>query len=109
MDKKTFRRQALSALKAIPDARRRSIDHRVNAQLLRSILKGRARTVMLYVPLQDEVNVLPLIATLRQRGITVLVPFMEGESFRLVQYRQPLRTRRFGVREPGISRKYRKF
>jgi len=37
-----------------------------------------------------------------------LVPFMEGESFRLVQYRLPLRTKQYGVREPKFSRKYRK-
>jgi 5-formyltetrahydrofolate cyclo-ligase len=55
-----------------------------------------------------EVNVMPLIGTSRRRGIEVLVPFMEGESFRLVQYRLPLRTKRFGVREPIFSRKYRK-
>jgi len=36
------------------------------------------------------------------------VPFMEGESFRLVQYRLPLRTKQYGVREPNFSRKYRK-
>jgi 5-formyltetrahydrofolate cyclo-ligase len=33
---------------------------------------------------------------------------MEGESFRLVQYRLPLRRGRFGVREPRFSNRYTK-
>ncbi len=63
--------------------------------------------MMLYVPLPDEADVLPLIHTLRRRGVEVLVPFMEGESFRLVQYRLPLEIKQFGVREPRFSRKKR--
>jgi len=108
MDKKTFRRQALANLKRITPREARQYDRRINHMLLAWIEHYRARTVMLYVPLKIEPNVLPLIATLRRRGITVLVPFMEGESFRLVQYRLPLRIRQYGVREPKFSRKYRK-
>lgn len=108
MDKKTFRQQALARLRNIPPGQARQLDRRVNHALLRRIMQQHARTVMLYVPLGGEVNVMPLIAQLRRRGVVVLVPFMEGESFRLVQYRLPLRTRRFGVREPKFSRKHRK-
>jgi 5-formyltetrahydrofolate cyclo-ligase len=108
MDKKAFRQYALKNLRAIPRQQARYMDYRVNRLLLDRIKQQGARSVMLYIPLDIEVDVMPLIGTLRRRGIEVLVPFMEGESFRLVQYRLPLRTKRFGVREPIFSRKYRK-
>jgi 5-formyltetrahydrofolate cyclo-ligase len=108
MDKKAFRQLALKNLRAIPRSQARYRDYRLNSLLLNRIEQYGARSVMLYIPLDMEVNVMPLIGTLRRRGIEVLVPFMEGESFRLVQYRLPLRTKRFGVREPIFSRKYRK-
>jgi len=52
--------------------------------------------------------VMPLIRRLRREGIVVLVPFMEGESFRLVKYRLPLQTKKYGVKEPKFSKQYRK-
>jgi len=107
MDKKTFRMQALGRLRRLTPAQARIADHRVNRALLARILARQARTVMLYIPLGVEVDVMPLIATLRRRGMLVLVPFMEGESFRLVQYRLPLHRKQFGVREPNFSNKYR--
>jgi len=107
MDKKTFRIQALEHLQRLSRAQMRIADHRINRALLATIRARRARTVMLYIPLGLEVNVMPLIDTLRRCGIMVLVPFMEGESFRLVQYRLPLHRKRFNVREPNFSNKYR--
>ena len=108
MDKSTFRQKALSRLQKIPAGRRRWLDHRIRHALLEETVRTGARTVMLYVPLPDEADVLPLIHTLRRRGVEVLVPFMEGESFRLVQYRLPLEIKQFGVREPRFSRKKRR-
>jgi 5-formyltetrahydrofolate cyclo-ligase len=33
---------------------------------------------------------------------------MEGESFRLVKYRLPLKRKKFGIKEPKYSNKYRR-
>jgi len=107
MDKKTFRTRALKQLRNLTPAQARYGDRVVRRRLLARMIQERAQTVMLYIPLPGEVDVMPLIGTLRRRGITVLVPFMEGESFRLVQYRLPLRTKQFGVREPKNSTQYR--
>jgi len=108
MDKKTFRRDALRRLRSLSSRQARLADRYILSQLLKRIEEHRARTVMIYVPLTGEVDVMPLIRTLRQRRIEVLVPFMEGESFRLVQYRLPLHKKQYGVREPKFSRKYQK-
>jgi 5-formyltetrahydrofolate cyclo-ligase len=63
---------------------------------------------MLYVPLKAEVNMYPLIQKLRKEHKQLYVPFMEGESFRLVKYRLPLKKKQFGIKEPNDSRQYRR-
>ncbi len=63
------------------------------------------RSVLLYLPMEHEVDPRPLLRYLRRR-CTVFVPFMEGESFKLVQYRLPLRRKRFGIEEPNNSHFY---
>jgi len=83
-------------------------DKRVLEALMHLIETERARSVMLYLPLETEVNLYPLIYRLRRQGVSVYVPFMEGESFRLVKYRYPLHVRRFGIKEPKFSRQHRK-
>jgi 5-formyltetrahydrofolate cyclo-ligase len=62
---------------------------------------------MLYLPLQTEVNLYPLINQLRKEGRKLYVPFMEGKSFRLVKYRLPLEEKKFGIKEPKDSKQYR--
>jgi len=108
MDKQTFRKTALSRLRGLSWQKRYLIDKRINALLYSMIREQRAKSVMLYVPLEMEVNVMPLIHRLRQEGILVLVPFMEGKSFRLVKYRLPLKRKKYGVKEPKISKQFRK-
>ncbi|MBN2824942.1 MAG: 5-formyltetrahydrofolate cyclo-ligase [Campylobacterales bacterium] len=67
---------------------------------------GNAKTVMLYIPLEIEVNTVPLIEILRREKRIVYVPFMEGKSFRLVKYRLPLEVKKFGIKEPKFSKEY---
>ena len=71
--------------------------------LKRYIIKNRYKRVMIFIPLKKEVNIAPIIKQLRQKGIALYVPFMEGESFKLVKYRLPLHTKKFGIKEPNIS------
>ncbi len=108
MDKNTFRSHALRQLRAASGSRARYGDRRIARRVLARIDQHHARSVLLYLPMKIEVNLLPLIHTLRRRNIIVWVPFMQGESFRLVQYRLPLQITQYGVREPKFSRKYRK-
>ncbi|WP_456431701.1 5-formyltetrahydrofolate cyclo-ligase [Nitratifractor sp.] len=104
--KARFRREAIEQLRKRSAPRRSyAIDKRLLRQL-RSVLEGwPLRRVMLYVPMDLEADVRPLIAWLRKRGVKVYVPFMEGPSFRLVEYRLPLETKQFGIKEPKISRR----
>ncbi len=63
----------------------------------------KAKNVLLYIPMGMEVDVLPLVNSLRKKGINVFVPFIIEDSFKLVKYRLPLEIKRFGIKEPRNS------
>jgi 5-formyltetrahydrofolate cyclo-ligase len=73
-------------------------------KLYRYIVKNSFESVMLYIPLQTEVDIMPLIKRLRAKGVQLYVPFMVDKSFRLVKYRLPLQIKKFGIKEPKISK-----
>ena len=106
-EKEQFRRRALKALRSISPGRARMEDRRLLMKLRRHLAGRNLRRVLFYLPLKMEVDLRPLIDELRRRGVEVLVPFMEGPSFRPVKYRLPLEKKRFGIYEPKNSRQYR--
>jgi 5-formyltetrahydrofolate cyclo-ligase len=107
MDKKTFRKICIERAKKRRGVRRYKFDKEVNRQLYEVIKAQKAHSIMLYVPLKIEINIGSLILKLRREKKTLLVPFMEGESFSLVKYRLPLIRKQFGVKEPKNRNRYR--
>ncbi len=105
--KEKFRKRCLEQLKKAAQSRVYAKDRKVLAVLHQWIVERNARSIMLYLPLAMEVDLYPLIRVLRREGRTLYVPFMEGKSFRLVKYRYPLITKRFGIKEPKNSIQYR--
>ena len=73
-------------------------------RLINLIKKNRYRNIMLYIPLETEVNITGLIKLLRENRYNLFVPFMENKSFKLVKYRLPLYRKKFGIKEPKNSR-----
>jgi len=68
------------------------------------IKKSESKNVLLYIPFGIEVDVKPLIVSLRKmKDKNVYVPFMQGDSFKIVKYRLPLYKKRFGIKEPNNS------
>jgi len=106
--KKQFRQRCLKRLKEISRKNNYVRDRKVLSKLYRIIEEMDARVIMLYLPLELEVDIYPLIRVLRRQRRQLYVPFMEGKSFSLVKYRYPLKTRRFGIKEPKYSRQFRK-
>ncbi len=78
-------------------------DKVLNKEITEYILKNRFKNIMAYIPLKREVNISPLIKELRQKGINLYIPFMEGKSFRLVKYRLPLEVKKFNIKEAKVS------
>ena len=107
MDKKTFRKICIERAKANRNVNTYKLDKDLSNVLYKLIKKEKAKRIMLYIPLKIEVNISSLILRLRKEKKTLLVPFMEGESFSLVKYRLPLSTKQFGVKEPRNINKYK--
>lgn len=85
----------------------KSKDKKISNEIYRIIKKYDFKTIMLYIPIKLEVDINGLILKLRREKKLILVPFMEGKSFRLVQYRLPLHKKKFGIKEPKNSYKFR--
>ncbi len=84
------------------------LDAKVNEKLLK-LLQSRTKkgmTILFYIPLDFEADIRKSLQKMR-RNHTVLVPFMEGKSFKMVPYRLPLKRKKFGIYEAGNS--FRKF
>ncbi len=73
-------------------------------KLEKFIKESESKNILLYIPLGIEVDVRPLIKTLRKKkNINVYVPFMEKDSFKIVKYRLPLHRKKFNILEPNNS------
>jgi len=106
--KKAFRSDCLKRLKKTSALGSYAKDKKILTILYTYIVQSNAQNVMLYLPLEIEVNLYPLIQRLRKEKRKLYVPFMEGASFRLVKYRLPLLQKKFGIKEPKDSKQYRK-
>ncbi|WP_456389814.1 5-formyltetrahydrofolate cyclo-ligase [Hydrogenimonas sp.] len=102
MDKKIFRQVCRHRLEKAEKYGRLQRNRTVLLRLKKIIKKYNPKSVMLYLPMAHEVDVKPLFRYLRGNK-KIYVPFMEGKSFKLVQYRLPLQKKRFGIYEPKIS------
>jgi 5-formyltetrahydrofolate cyclo-ligase len=107
IEKRAFRASCLEKLRKASHRGAYPKDKRILQRLYSEILRSKAQNIMLYLPLQTEVNLYPLIKQLRREGRKLYVPFMEGKSFRLVKYRLPLEEKKFGIKEPKDSKQYR--
>jgi len=108
MDKSKFRRECIDGLKRGNQVINYRLDKIVTQLLYKYVKKRKYKVIMLYIPLKIEINIGNLITQLRKEGVTLLVPFMVGKSFRLVKYRLPIKLKKFGVKEPNISNNFYK-
>ncbi len=63
--------------------------------------------ILIYWPLGFEANITKLLHGMRKRT-QIYLPFMEGESFKMVAYRLPMEKKSFGIFEPKQSFKKNK-
>ena len=105
--KKLFRQECLKRVKKFSLTKHYRKDKKIVQSLYDIIEHFNAQNIMLFIPMDTEVNLDPLIRQLRREGKMLYVPFMEGKSFRLVKYRLPLKKKKFGIKEPYDSKQYR--
>ncbi|QEZ89446.1 5-formyltetrahydrofolate cyclo-ligase [Aliarcobacter cibarius] len=101
--KSDFRISSIKRLRFCSSFKRYSKSKKIVEKLKYIIKKEGAENILLFVPLELEVNIKPLILELRKAKKKVYVPFMQDDSFKMVKYRLPLQKRRFGIYEPNNS------
>ena len=102
--KSDFRKSCIKKLKFHSRFTKNYKDKKVVDRLYSAIYNMKKKNVLLYIPLDLEVDVYPLIKRLRkEKKVNVFVPFMEGLSFKAVKFRLPLKTKKFGIKEPNNS------
>jgi 5-formyltetrahydrofolate cyclo-ligase len=75
-------------------------DSKINKLLIDELRNKKFRNVLFYYPMNDEANVIKSLKQMR-KNYKVYVPFMQGESFKMVPFRLPLKKNRFGIFEAG--------
>lgn len=102
--KRDFRKSCIKRLEFESRFSKIYKDKKVVKKLYTLIKEYKPKRVLLYVPMGMEVNVKPLINRLRkERDCEVYVPYMIGDSFKIVKYRLPLEKKKFGIKEPKNS------
>ena len=102
--KSDFRKSCIKRLKFTSVTSKYYKDKIVIKKLVNFINRNKAKNILLYIPLGMEVDVKPLINKLRKiKNKNIYVPYMEGDSFKIVKYRLPLKKKKFGIKEPSNS------
>jgi len=102
--KSDFRKLCINRLKFKSRFAKIKKDKIIVDKLIKTIEILKPKRLLLFIPMGLEVNVLPLINKLRrEKKVEVYVPYMQGDSFKAVKYRLPLKRKRFGIKEPENS------
>lgn len=104
-DKQLFRKEAIKSLKSLSKQREIIYSHKINSYLKEIISELNPKSILFYMPLSFEPNILPLLKSLRRRGIDTFVPFIDGVTFKMVKFRLPLHKSSFGTLESGNSKR----
>jgi len=105
IDKASFRKLCVKKLKAATNSSKKSKEHRLSDELESLLNDINPRSILFYLPLGFEVDLRALLQKQKRMIRKCYVPFMVGESFKMVPYRLPLTRGDFGVSEPNITHK----
>lgn len=102
--KSDFRKSCIKKLKFHSRFTKNYKDKIIVEKIYKTICNLNKKNVLLYLPLDLEVDINPLIKRLRRENkVRVYVPYMIGKSFKAVPYRLPLNKGKFGIKEPNDS------
>ena len=105
LTKAIFRRNCLQKIKSSPLHNRFYKNAKIDAKLLEELVRFKNLKnlkILFYTSLPFEANTAKSIKKLRKK-CDIFVPFMEGESFKMVPFRLPLKKKKFGIYEAGRS------
>ncbi len=99
--KSRFRADCLNTLQNLPKQTALHRNKMINRALRFELFGKKIKTILLYWSIDSEPDLRDLLFWLRRRGVEVYLPFMEGESFKMVPFRYPMRKKRFNIYESG--------
>jgi 5-formyltetrahydrofolate cyclo-ligase len=89
-------------MRSLPTAGKCYRDAQVNQYLMKTLRKEKGKRILFYWPFGFESDIRKTIWSVR-RHKTLYLPFMDGESFKMVPFRLPLERKAFGIYEPRFS------
>ena len=98
-----FRKISIQRLRLSSRIAKIKKDYYINLEILKLIKQHKVKNILVYIPMDMEVNILPLIKRLRKENYKLFTPYMVDDSFKIVKYRLPLKKKKFGIYEPNNS------
>ena len=100
LTKTIFRQKCLQKIKNIPQHNSLYRNAILNKRLFKELKGIKNASILFYYPLAMEADILKVLVKMRKK-CNVFIPFMEGESFKMVPFRLPLNKKKFGIFEAG--------
>ncbi|MRI58482.1 MAG: 5-formyltetrahydrofolate cyclo-ligase [Epsilonproteobacteria bacterium] len=98
MDKEAFRKRCIQRFMR----RRYGQDKRVIKNLALILDALNASDILAFMPMSHEPRLLGYFSKLKLKK-NIYVPFMQGESFKMVKLRLPIKKKQYGIKEPPNS------
>jgi len=102
LTKEIFRKECLEKLKNSSQHNQYYKDMLLVNKMLVRWGNIKNKNILFYYPMGHEPDLRKLFLKLRKKN-NILLPFMEGESFKMVLFRLPLKQKKFGIFEAGDS------
>jgi len=104
LTKTVFRQNCLKKIKNSPKYNKIYKNAKINISLQKELKYLKNKKILLYIPLPSEADISKTTKLLRKKS-DIFVPFMEGESFKMVPFRLPLKKKKFSIYEAGNTLK----
>ncbi|NCO01528.1 MAG: 5-formyltetrahydrofolate cyclo-ligase [Epsilonproteobacteria bacterium] len=98
--KPLFRDKCLKKIKNCAQHNKFYRDAMLNLALSKELKKYKHKKILFYYPLPFEANITKTLLKMRKSS-EIYLPFMQGESFKMVPFRLPLKQSKFGIFEAG--------
>jgi len=100
LTKTIFRQNCLQKLRNIPTHNKLYRNSLLNKRLLKELKGIQNASILFYIPMNIEVDIFKVLINIRRKN-DIFIPFMVGESFKMVPFRLPLERKKFGIYEAG--------
>ena len=102
--KSDFRKQCIKRLNFCSKSSKLNKDKNISNKILKIIKFEKPKNILVYIPLGIEVDIRGLINTLRKnKRYKIYVPYMVGNSLKIIPYRLPLIVKKYKIKEPNFS------